>query len=93
MLFRLALTSGGSSSPHETMVGAIRRHKLTGVLEVAIPVRFARITGANLDSLLRGRFHDGIDGGLSGTITDAEHDGVLVGANNVSDVVEHKFFG
>ena len=66
MLFRLALTSGGSSSPHETMVGAIRRHELTGVLEVTIPVGFARIARTDLDSLLTSDLHNGVDGGLSG---------------------------
>jgi len=74
------------------MVGAVRRHELTGVLEVTIPVGFARIARTDLDSLLTSDLHNGVDGGLSTTVPDAEHDGVLVGANNVGDVVEHSDF-
>ena len=92
MLFRLALTSGGSSGPHEAMVAAVGRHELARVLEVTIPVGFARIACANLDGLLRRRFHDGVDGALGATVPDAEHDGVLVGADDVGDVVEHDDF-
>ena len=93
MLFRLALTSGGSSGPHEAMVAAVGRHELARVLEVTIPVGFARIACTDLDGLLGLHIHDAVDGRRGAAIPDAEHDGVLVGANNVSDVVEHKFFG
>jgi len=89
MLFRLALTSGGSSSPHETMVGAVGRHELARVLEVTIPVGFARIACTDFDSLLSLHIHNAVDGRRGAAVPDAEHDGVLVGADDVGDVVEH----
>lgn len=89
MLFRLALTSGGSSGPHEAMVDTVGRHELPRVLEVTIPVGFTSVTSADLDGLLSGHIHDAVDGRRGAAIPDAEHDGVLVGADDVGDVVEH----
>ena len=60
---------------------------------MTIPVGFTRIACANLDGLLSLHVHNAVEGRLGATVPDAEHDGVLIGANNVGDVVEHNDFG
>ena len=72
------------------MVTAVGRHELARVLQVTVPVGFARIPSADLDGLLSLHIHDAIDGRRGAAVPDAEHDSVLVGADDVGDVVEHK---
>jgi hypothetical protein len=74
------------------MVTAVGRHELARVLEVTIPVGFARIPRADLDGLLSLHIHNAVDGRRGAAVPDAEHDGVLVGADDVGDVVEHDDF-
>ena len=74
------------------MIAAVGRHELTRVLQVTIPVGFARIPRADLDGLLSLDIHNAVDGRRGAAVPDAEHDGVLVGADDVGDVVEHDDF-
>ncbi len=71
------------------MVGAVGRHELPRVLEVTIPVGFARIACTDFDGLLSLHIHNAVDGRVGAAVSNAEHDGVLVGADDVGDVVEH----
>ena len=74
------------------MIAAVGRHELTRVLQVTIPIGFARISRADLDGLLSLDIHNAVDGRRGAAVPDAEHDGVLVGADDVGDVVEHDDF-
>jgi hypothetical protein len=72
------------------VVQTVLRHELTRVLVLPIPsglstrerTRVAIATGLEIE--------DGVDGVSRATITDSEHDSVLVRAHDLGDVIKHR---
>jgi len=61
-------------------------HKLSGVPIVSVPRCSDRTKRTRVGIALGLSVEDGIDSTLRATVTDSDHDCVLVGADDVSDV-------
>ena len=89
LLFILAQTSTGLR-PHVAMVRTTLGHELTRVLVLAVPSGLGTREGTR-EAVASGlEIEDGVDGVRRATISDSEHDRVLVRTHDLGDVVEHR---
>ena len=75
------------SRPHKTVVQTALGHKLSGVPIVSVPRPLDRTKRTRIGVALALDVKDGVDCARCATVADSDHDCVLVGAHDVSDVV------
>ncbi len=87
-LFNVALSTMGSRS-HVAVVHTVAGDELPRVLVVAVPRLFAGVQRAAVGRGARADILNAVGGGVGVRAAEAEHDGVGVGANDLSVGVEH----
>lgn len=69
---------------HETVVDTVACHKLAGVSVMLIPCLLASVERSRIGIALRLEIEDGVDS-ISATVTNSDHDSVLIRTHDISD--------
>jgi len=87
VVYLYSLRRVARSRPHVTVVQTALGHELSGVPIVRVPRCPDRTKRTRIGVALGLRIEDGVDSTRCATVADSDHDCVLVGADDVSDVV------
>lgn len=71
------------------MVRAVGSNVLSRVAIVTVPSLFAGVQSTRVGIALRAKVEDGIDSGRGATVTETNHNTVLVGTDDGSKLVQH----
>ena len=87
VVYLYSLRRVARSRPHVTVVQTALGHELSGVPIVRVPRCPDRTKRTRIGVALGLRIEDGVDCARCATVADSDHDCVLVGADDVSDVI------